>query len=56
MRSVLKLLVLSAAVASPLAAQLDSATIAGFRWRNIGPANQQGRIVDVTGIPWPSRT
>ena len=56
MRSVLKLVVLSAVMASPLAAQLDSATIAGFRWRNIGPANHQGRIVDVAGIPWPSRT
>lgn len=56
MRSVLKLVVLSAAVAAPLAAQLDSSTIAGFRWRNIGPANHQGRIVDVAGIPFPSRT
>ena len=56
MRSVLKLVVLSAAVAAPLAAQLDSTTVAGFRWRNIGPANHQGRIVDVAGIPWPSRT
>lgn len=56
MRSVLKLVVLSAAAAAPLAAQLDSSTVAGFRWRNIGPANHQGRIVDVAGIPWPSRT
>ena len=56
MRSVLKLVLLSAVAAAPLAAQLDSATIAGFRWRNIGPANHQGRIVDVAGIPWPSRT
>ena len=56
MRSVLKLVVLSAAAAAPLAAQLDSATVAGFRWRNIGPANHQGRIVDVDGIPFPSRT
>ncbi len=56
MRSVLKLVVLSAAAAAPLAAQLDSATVAGFRWRNIGPANHQGRIVDVAGIPFPART
>ncbi len=56
MRSALKLVVLSAAAAAPLAAQLDSATVAGFRWRNIGPANHQGRIVDVAGIPFPSRT
>ena len=56
MRFVLRLVVLSAAAAAPLAAQLDSTTIAGFRWRNIGPANHQGRIVDVAGIPFPSRT
>ncbi|MCX5762918.1 MAG: hypothetical protein NTW72_15690 [Gemmatimonadetes bacterium] len=56
MRSVLKLVVLSAVAAAPLAAQLDSTTIAGFRWRNIGIANHQGRVVDVAGIPWPSRT
>lgn len=41
----------------PLGAQqLDSATLAGMRWRNIGPANHQGRTSDVQGIPWPSRT
>ncbi len=36
--------------------ELDSLTIAGFRWRNIGPANTMGRISDVAGIPWPSKT
>lgn len=36
--------------------QLDSATIASFRWRNVGPANTMGRISDVTGIPSPSKT
>ena len=36
--------------------ELDSATIAGFRWRNIGPANMQGRVSDVVGIPSPSKT
>ena len=35
---------------------LDSTTIAGFRWRNVGPANTMGRISDVTGIPSPSKT
>jgi hypothetical protein len=50
------MVVLCAVGAAPLAAQLDSTTVAGFRWRNIGPANHQGRIVDVAGIPWPSRT
>jgi photosystem II stability/assembly factor-like uncharacterized protein len=38
------------------AAQLDSTTIASFRWRAIGPANMAGRITDVEGIPSPSKT
>jgi len=37
-------------------ARVDSALIAGLRWRNIGPANMSGRIADVEGIPSPSRT
>ncbi|HEY3933635.1 MAG TPA: hypothetical protein VGL65_03375 [Gemmatimonadales bacterium] len=50
---------MSAAV--PLAAQsshsaIDSSTLAAFRWRNIGPANTEGRVSDVVGIPSPSRT
>ncbi|HEX5436539.1 MAG TPA: hypothetical protein VFW98_05250 [Gemmatimonadaceae bacterium] len=45
----------------PLAAQaqntqLDSATLAGFRWRNIGPANMGGRVNTIAGIPSPSKT
>src|SRR5438309_11210271 len=44
----------------PLAAQttapLDSTLLAGFRWRNIGPANMGGRVSSVAGIPSPSRT
>ena len=36
--------------------ELDSQTIAGFRWRNVGPANTMGRVSDVTGIPSPSKT
>ncbi|HSQ31952.1 MAG TPA: hypothetical protein VLN49_18970, partial [Gemmatimonadaceae bacterium] len=36
--------------------ELDSATIAGFRWRNVGPANTMGRVSDVVGIPSPSKT
>lgn len=35
---------------------IDSATIAALRWRNVGSANTMGRIADVEGIPWPSRT
>lgn len=37
-------------------ARLDSATLAGFRWRSIGPANMGGRVADIVGIPSPSRT
>ena len=45
--------------AAPVAAQapvLDSTTLAGLRWRPIGPANMMGRVTDVEGIPFPSRT
>jgi photosystem II stability/assembly factor-like uncharacterized protein len=47
------------AAAQPLPsrrAPLDSATLAAFRWRNIGPANMSGRIADIAGIPGPSKT
>lgn len=50
---------IAALVAAPsvLAAQgLDSATMAGMRWRSVGPATFEGRIADITGIPFPSRT
>src|SRR5438105_14407196 len=44
----------------PLAAQttapLDSTLLAGFRWRNVGPANIGGRVSSVAGIPSPSKT
>ncbi|HEX7939077.1 MAG TPA: hypothetical protein VF483_08785, partial [Gemmatimonadaceae bacterium] len=49
--------ILAAVLALPLSAQgPDSASLAALRWRTIGPANHQGRVVDVAGIPWPSRT
>ncbi|HXM37897.1 MAG TPA: hypothetical protein VN908_04460 [Gemmatimonadales bacterium] len=35
---------------------LDSTLLAGFRWRNIGPAIMAGRVSSVVGIPSPSRT
>lgn len=35
---------------------LDSLTVAGMRWRTVGPANFMGRVSDVQGIPGPSRT
>ncbi|HEU4564513.1 MAG TPA: hypothetical protein VFS05_07690 [Gemmatimonadaceae bacterium] len=54
-------LALASAVAAPpgraqAPAALDSATLAGMRWRPIGPANMSGRITDVEGIPSPSKT
>mgnify|MGYP002780477836 CR=1 FL=1 len=39
-----------------LAQPLDSASVAGMRWRNVGPANFMGRLSDVVGIPGPSKT
>src|SRR5258708_31202081 len=49
-----------AVVATPLTAQsrvtLDSTLLAGFRWRNVGPANMMGRVSSVVGIPGPSKT
>jgi hypothetical protein len=67
MRRTLSLATLSlAALAAPVAAQGPMAAppedaaaaqiISGLRWREIGPANMAGRIVDVEGIASPSRT
>ncbi|MBK8647857.1 MAG: hypothetical protein IPN16_15230 [Gemmatimonadetes bacterium] len=36
--------------------EVDSATLAAFRWRLVGPANTMGRVSDVAGIPSPSKT
>ncbi len=50
---------IAALLAAPavLAAQgVDSATIAGMRWRSVGPATFEGRVADITGIPFPSKT
>jgi photosystem II stability/assembly factor-like uncharacterized protein len=42
---------------APVRAQtIDSASIAGMRWRELGPANFEGRMSDVVGIPSPSKT
>lgn len=50
-------LALATATSSVASSQsLDSATIAGMRWRNVGPANFMGRLSDVVGIPGPSKT
>src|SRR5262249_46636732 len=43
------------AVAAP-AQTLDSTSIAGLKWRTVGPANFMGRMSDVVGIPSPSKT
>jgi photosystem II stability/assembly factor-like uncharacterized protein len=49
--------VASTALTTATGAQtLDSATTAGMRWRNVGPANFMGRLSDVAGIPGPSKT
>src|SRR6185312_16019610 len=46
-----------AAPAAPDASsRLDSVTLAGMAWRNIGPANMGGRVADIVGIPSPSKT
>jgi photosystem II stability/assembly factor-like uncharacterized protein len=37
-------------------AQIDSIVLAGLRWRSIGPANMSGRVTDIEGIGYPSRT
>ncbi len=53
------LLVFAAALLTPslpLEGQLDSVTINGFRWRNVGPANFAGRVADIAAIPSPSKT
>jgi hypothetical protein len=42
---------LSAQLTSPL----DSATLAGFGWRSIGPAVMGGRVTDVEGVPGNSK-
>jgi photosystem II stability/assembly factor-like uncharacterized protein len=45
-----------ALIAASLSAQVpDSATIASFRWRSIGPVNMAGRITDVEGDPHNSK-
>jgi len=50
------LLALPPLAAQQRAAPLDSATLASFTWRNIGPADMGGRIADIAGIPSPSKT
>jgi photosystem II stability/assembly factor-like uncharacterized protein len=60
LKRVVVALATGALLAPPLTAQvstpLDSATLAAFRWRNVGPATMSGRVTDIAGIPSPSRT
>src|SRR5438094_9373340 len=44
------------AAQAPPAPPLDSTLLAGFRWRNVGPANVGGGVSRVGGIPSPSNT
>src|SRR5260370_30975713 len=46
----------SPSLAAQVTQSLDSTLLAGFRWRNIGPANMGGRVSSVVGIPSPSKT
>jgi hypothetical protein len=50
------LTLLGLAPAPAIAQPIDSATLAGMEWRNVGPANFMGRLSDVVGIPSPSKT
>ena len=56
---VLSALACASLCAGPLSAQLttplDSATLAGFRWRSIGPAVMGGRVTDIEGVPNDSK-
>ncbi len=44
-------LLCAGSLSAQLTTPLDSATLAGFRWRAIGPANMGGRVTDVEGVP-----
>ena len=54
MRRFLAVLLLACAGPAPLVAQAvhpDSAFLAAFRWRSIGPGNMTGRVTDIEGNP-----
>jgi photosystem II stability/assembly factor-like uncharacterized protein len=44
-------LICAGSVSAQLSTPLDSTTLAGFRWRSIGPANMGGRVTDVEAVP-----
>ena len=47
---------LSTSAAAQLSTPLDSATLAAFRWRSIGPAVMAGRITDIEADPRNPKT
>ena len=47
--------VLSTIAGAQLSAPLDSAALAAFRWRSIGPANMGGRVTDIEVDPRNSK-
>lgn len=55
--SSLRVLVATLLVSPAVGAQgIDSLTLAGMRWRSVGPAVFEGRVADIVGIGAPSRT
>ncbi|HEU4878903.1 MAG TPA: glycosyl hydrolase, partial [Gemmatimonadaceae bacterium] len=46
---------LAATSQAQLSTPLDSASLAAFRWRNIGPANMSGRVTDIEVDPRNSK-
>ena len=40
-----------AALVAQLTTPLDSATLAAFKWRSVGPANMSGRVTDIEVDP-----
>ncbi|HEX9754125.1 MAG TPA: hypothetical protein VGA42_00380, partial [Gemmatimonadales bacterium] len=48
--AVLALLAVPAHVAAQVRTPPDSALLAAFKWRSIGPANMSGRVTDIEGV------
>ena len=44
-------LLCAGSLSAQLTTPLDSTTLAGFRWRSIGPANMAGRVTDIEAVP-----
>jgi hypothetical protein len=48
-------LLCAGSLSAQLSTPLDSTTLAGFRWRSIGPANMSGRVTDIEAVPGNSK-